>query len=80
MTLKPRDLVALAELAVDVVAGPGHGLGEELGHEVVGLALADQLGFSAASASFSPTQNGTPKRSQTAWLAPWWSGWACVSA
>ena len=37
------------------------------------------FGFSAASASASPTQNGT-ERSQTAWLAPWWSGWAWVSA
>ena len=31
------------ELAVDGVTGAGHHLGEELRHEVVGLALADQL-------------------------------------
>ena len=42
-TLKPRDLVALGELAVDRVAGAGAGLGEEARHEVVGLALADEL-------------------------------------
>ena len=42
--LEGGDLVSPAEVAVDVVGGAGHGLGEELGHEVVGLALADELG------------------------------------
>ena len=44
MTLKPGDLVALVEDAIDLVSGSGEDPGEELGHEVVGLALADQVG------------------------------------
>jgi hypothetical protein len=39
-----RDLVSLVEPAVDRVAGAGEDLDEELGDEMVGLALADQLG------------------------------------
>ena len=37
-------------------------------------------GFSAASASRSPTQKGTPSFSHSSWLAPWWSGCAWVRA
>jgi hypothetical protein len=42
--LELADPIALGELAVDGVAGAGACLEEELGDEVVGLALADQVG------------------------------------
>ena len=37
-------------------------------------------GVSIASASASPHQSGISSPVQMAWLAPWWSGWACVRA
>ena len=78
--LEAGDLVALAQRAVYVVAGTGAGAEEELGERVVGLALADQLRVLGGVGVASPTQNGIAERSQTGWLAPWWSGWAWVSA